>query len=100
MAMSTKGPLVSAAGFDSIGRGKGGKSSGGGGGSNQDKIKIGIAAGLLVVAGAMLAWHFGVLDSAPTVAPPSAEAVAQHAEREREIQREIKAGTVAPSGSD
>jgi hypothetical protein len=99
--MSKRGSLVSSSDFDSIGRGKAGKSSSGGGGGNaQDKIKIAVAVGLLVVAGGLLAWHFGVIDTTPTPPPPSQEEIVQYEQRQQHIQQEIDAGRMAAPGAE
>lgn len=97
--MSKKGSLVSSSDFDSIGR----KSSGGGkksgGGKSNDKIKIGIAVGLLGVAGLLLAWNFGVIDTTPTPPPPTAEEIQAHQEQVQEIERLVEQGVIeAPAG--
>jgi hypothetical protein len=95
--MSKRGSLVSGSDFESIGRGRGARShSRGGGPSSQDKIKISVAAGLLVVAALLLAWNFGLFTRAPYVEPVPPEVVAELEETRREYDRKVEEGIIPP----
>jgi hypothetical protein len=95
--LSTRPPLASASDFDSIGRGKGGGASSAAR-SSQNRIKGGIAVALLFVAGGLIAWHFGAIDTTSAPAPPSAEQLKERDDRQRELDTQIRDGRLAPVG--
>lgn len=98
-----KGSLLSGTDYDSIGRGKGakggGKRSGGGGGSlsSKDKIKIGVAAGLLLITGIIMALQFGLFSSGTPAGyePPPPEAIEEHRRVVQEMEELVEQGVIA-----
>ena len=99
--MANRGSLLSGSDFESIGRKGGGGRKPSGGRNPNDKIKIGLAAGLLVVAALLLAWNFGVFDRRVPAGytPPTQEEVQAHEERVRQIEEMVEQGVIeAPAG--
>lgn len=97
--MSNRRSLADGSGFDSIGRGS--SRGSGGGSSGTDKIKIGVAVGLLIVAALLLAWNFGLFPdrAASEYTPPTQEQIVEYERRVQENQRLVEEGRIAaPAG--
>ena len=93
--MSRKGSLVSASDFGDIGRKDAGTSRGS---SSQDKLKIGIAITFLLISGLILAWYYGIFDTAETLTPPTPDEIRILDEINAKQEADIKSGRIqAPS---
>ncbi len=85
--------------YDSIGRGK---SRSSGGGASGDKVKLGLAIGLFVLAGGVLAWYYELIPGmgssrpAPVVITPEQKEEIQKQEAHR--QKQIERGEVTVGG--
>ncbi|MCA9298229.1 MAG: hypothetical protein KDA28_04135 [Phycisphaerales bacterium] len=90
--------LLSGSEFDDIGVKGGGSKKGGG--SNGDTVKLVAAIALIVCAGALLAWHFGVIDvGGKPVVQPTQDQVDAFKEQKAKTDELILNKSVTEAGS-
>jgi hypothetical protein len=84
--------------YDSIGRGKSRSS----GGASGDKVKLGLAIGLFVVAGAVLAWYYELIPGMGSTKPAPVVITQEQQEeikkQEDHRQKQIERGEVTVGG--
>ncbi len=92
--------LLDDARYESIGRGKHARSSGGGGVSG-DKLKLGVAIGLLAIAALLFAWYYEMIPGLSSRPKPQVitEAEKQQFEAEqKQMQEKIDRGEIIVGG--
>jgi hypothetical protein len=100
--LEKRGSLISESERESIGTKKTGGATAAVRPGTQNKIKIGLAAGLLVVASLILAYHFGMFDSRlpADYIPPPPELIEELERQQQEMEEMIERGEMeAPASS-
>lgn len=92
--------LLDDARYESIGRGKHARSAGGGG-AGGDKVKLGVAIGLLAVAALLFAWYYELIPGLSSKPKPVAVSPAEQAafeEEQKKLDEKVKRGEVIIGG--